>query len=240
MSTRIAGSIGRNSGIWSLLFAILAVSGCTATAAEPAGAPVADPAALAEELAAATTPESPRQATFSWTLDEAGSRVSGRGVIRYHAPERIRLDLFGPRGETYLIAALVGDEFRLPPTAREFELPPPALLWGALGVFRPDADAVLEGATIRDDTAVLEYVSPTGHRHRFTATGTRLVAVERFSPSGVLEESVRPAYSDAGEIARATYVDRRTFRELVLETESNRAVESFPETIWNPGVAGSP
>ena len=85
----------------ALVGAGLAVlAGCTpppAPVAGPApepGQPAADPAPLAAELQRATLPASARQVNFGWELDEAGSRFRGRGVARFRAPDRFRLDLF--------------------------------------------------------------------------------------------------------------------------------------------------
>lgn len=233
MAPAVAAALGAAS---------LLAGACAPAAAPGAGAPVADPDSLEAAILAAAVPSSPRQVTFGWRLDEAGSTVRGRGVVRYRAPDRIRLDLFGPRGETYLIAALVEDEFRLPPgAAGGFELPSPALLWAALGVVQPPAGAVLQSAATGSGTATLTYATGGDERHSITVLlgGPRpLVSrVERIGPSGVLE-SVRIEYSDDNRPARTVYVDRRTYRELVLERESARDVESFPESIWRPDAPG--
>jgi hypothetical protein len=228
------------AGTAGLLLA-LASTGCAPAAGISPGTPVGDPDSLALAIRAATTPSAPRQTTFGWSLDEAGSVVRGRGVVRHVAPDRIRLDLFGPRGETYLIAALVEDEFRIPASAAgAFELPSQALLWGALGVVRPPSGATLDAATTRGAQSILRYARPDGEVHAFTLTAgeaPRLVRLERIGPSGVLE-SVRVEYTDAGVPSRTTYVDRRNYRELVLVTESSRTVDSFPAEIWRPDGAG--
>lgn len=230
------------------LLIALATAACAppsaSSPAAPAGAPVADADSLVREVLAATTPGSPRQATFTWRMDEAGSVVQGRGAIRYVAPDRMRVDLFGPRGETYLTAALVDGEFRLPPTAaRGVELPSPVLLWGALGVLAPPRGAELRSATATDTTASLVYQAPDGESFRFDvdlAVAPRLRAVERSGRSGVLE-TVRVEHTAEHQPSRTTYLDRSTYRELVLETESIRDVASFPESIWRPdGTPGGP
>lgn len=205
------------------------------------GAPIANPDSAASSVLAATRPATPRQTTFRWRLDEAGSVVRGEGVVRYQ-PDHIRLDLFGPRGETYLIAALVDEEFRLPPAAAgAFELPSQGLLWGALGVVHPPSDATLAGVTEGPDGLILRYAGGDGTEHRFHVTAgapVRLTRVERFDESGVIE-TVRVEYSADGLPARTTYVDRRSYRELVLETESSRDVASFPPGIWRPDAPGA-
>ena len=219
----------------------LTLAGCAARSAEPVGAPVADPAARAAQVArfeAETGPATPRRAAFTWTLEEAGSRVGGSGVVRFVAPERLRLDLFGPRGETYLAAALVGEEFRLPPAAaRGVDLPSPALLWAALGVFSAPPGSSLASATAADSAAGLEYRSGEERydfRGRETERGLRLTQVERIGPSGVLE-SVRLEYGPDGMLRRTRYRDWSAYRDLVFELEDVDDVEPFPEGIWSPG-----
>lgn len=216
-----------------------ALAGCgSARAPQPVGPPVADPAAQVARFERETVPASPRQASFGWTLEEAGSRVGGRGVVRYVAPDRLRLDLFGPRGETYLAAALVGDEFRVPPAATEgVRLPSPALLWAALGVFRAPPGGSLSSATAGEGAAALLYEAG-GDRFDFRAADVggalRLDRVERIGPSGVLE-TVRLEYGPDGRLGATRYRDWSAYRDLVFELESVEDVESFPDAIWTPG-----
>lgn len=222
-----------------LLAALVAGPGCASAAppAIPAGPPAADPAAVESRLIRATTPGSPRQIGFTWELDEAGSRVRGRGVVRAEAPERLRLDLFGPRGETYLAAALVGEQFRVPPAvASRFALPSPSLLWGAMGVVRPPAGATLAGATTSDTTASLSYRTGAGETVEFGVRGDRLQTVRRVGGSGALE-SLALTYSAAGALQRAEYRDWGAYRTLVLNIESNDEASRFPEETWLPGAA---
>jgi hypothetical protein len=208
---------------------------------EPAGEPVPDPHGFAAAVQQATTPATPLQANFQWTLDEAGSRVSGRGVVRYIAPDRQRLDLFGPRGETYLAAALVGEEFRLPPAATQgIDLPSPALLWAALGVIRPPVAAPLAAASMLDSMAVLRYDLGGDEQLEFRAAhsggATRLLQVERRGRRGVLE-TIRLEYTPEGTLTRTRYRDWSAYRDLVFETESIRQAASFPDDIWRPDAA---
>jgi hypothetical protein len=222
----------------ALAIGVLFLWGCAPRATVPAGEPVADPAAVAEPLVRTTTTAPPRQAAFQWTLDEGGSRVQGRGVVRYQTPERIRLDLFGPRNETYLSAALVGEQFRLPPNATAgVPLPSPALLWGGLGAIRPPTGARLEGATAGEGATVLRYAAPGDEVYRYRVSGggegARLLELERIGRSGVLE-SVTLDWSAAGELRRARYRNPGEFRELTLDVQSIKDVESFPESTWHP------
>jgi hypothetical protein len=222
----------------ALLLAPAALAGCAAAAAAPAGAPVADPAAAAASLVRATTPPRPQRVTFTWTLNEGGSRVSGRGVVRVEAPERIRLDLFGPRNETYLAAALVGDMYRMPATVTaQVALPSPAILWGGLGVIRPPAGAQLLGAVSTDSSSALRYRAQDATVYQYETVGgaasPRLSMVERSGSGGRLE-TVRLTRDAAGKLTRAEYRNWAAFRELTLDFQEAQDVASFPADTWQP------
>jgi hypothetical protein len=217
----------------------IAGAGCASHGVTPVGQPVPDAAALEASLRAATVPESPRQATFSWSFDEAGSTVRGRGVVRYVAPHRLRLDLFGARGETYLAAALDGDEFRLPPNAvGSIPLPSPSLLWSALGVLRPPTGADLDRAARDGPSIWLTYLLGNGQVVRFRVEEGPHPRVTRseLSEGGTIIETVEIAYGTDGNVQRAVYQDRKAYRELVLETEGLQEVAEFPESVWRPDV----
>jgi hypothetical protein len=222
----------------AFLLAPASVVGCAGGVPAPVGAPIADPAVVVGEVTRSTTPTAPQRAAFGWTLDESGTRVRGRGVARYQAPDRLRLDLFGPRGETYLAAALVGDSFRIPPGASaQVPLPSPALLWGALGVVAPPAGATLVSATEADESLMLRYETGDGQLFQFRVTRGadrhRLRSVERLGRTGVLE-SVQLAYGTSGALEQARYRDWAAVRDLILNVESITDVASFPSDIWNP------
>lgn len=215
------------------------VFGCAAArAGAPPGEPVADPGELVRSLQRSTRPTSPQQVTFAWTLDEAGSRVRGRGVVRYEAPERLRLDLFGPRGESYLSAALVGEEFRMPPAAAQgVALPSPSLLWAALGVFRVPPGAELTSATAGATESALRYELGDRQRLEFRAASVGdellLTRVERAGPTGVVE-TLQLEREPSGRLSRTRYRDLSAYRDLIFEIEEARDVSSFPAEIWRP------
>ena len=111
--------------------------------------------ALESAATAATEPKQRLRIVFDWTLQERDAKFSGSGAIRAESPYHVRLDLFGPRGEGYLSAALVDWDLRLPPGAPQDLLPPPAMLWSVFGVFRPPQGAQLVSTKTgdRDDRA---------------------------------------------------------------------------------------
>lgn len=204
-----------------------------APAPAPPAAPAApDPAALAAETARGTVPAGPRQIGFGWQLDEAGARFQGRGVARLVAPSRFRLDLFGPRGETYLAAALVDGEARVPPAlAERFSLPSPALLWGAVGVIAPPGDARLLAAEREGAGTTLRY-QLGGDVLEYRTRDGRLQTVRRSSRGGVAE-SIDLEYNAQG-LASARYRDWAAYRTLNLTLESATDVSTFPDATWTP------
>jgi hypothetical protein len=232
--------IGRAFLLPLLLPTLFACS--TGQLAAPVGNPVPDPALFAANVRDGSIPAAPLQITFGWTLDEAGSRVSGRGVVRLEAPERSRLDLFGPRGETYLTAALVDGEYRLPRGAvGAVALPSASLLWSAAGVVQPPSTATLTDATEADGNAELRYAAPGGelfvYRLSASSDGAYLLdRLERAGTQGVLE-TVTLERDTAGTIVRTRYRDWTAFRDLVLEVESVREAAAFPSNIWSPDAA---
>lgn len=218
------------------------LTGCAATGVvQQSGEPVANPSDFVGELRAATIPSTPQRITFGWTLDEGGARVRGRGVVRFEAPERIRLDLFGPRGETYLAAALVDGRYRFPSAAAPpIQLPSPALLWAALGVLQPPSGAILGSAATEQGRADVRFADAAGELFIYSfAVDTNeqyhLTKVERAGSRGVLE-TVTIERETSGAIATTGYRDWTAFRDLTLTVEEVRNESSFPATIWRPGA----
>lgn len=193
-----------------------------------------DPA-VAERAIAATAPDRPLRVVFDWTILEAGgARFTGSGAARMEPPYRARLDLFGPRGDGYLSAALVGTDLRLPRSAPGVALPPPAMMWAVLGVVAPPADAVLVGTRVNPDRTEL-YYDVDESRLRYTLMGGRLTAA-RWDGRGrrmavALTGSVEP-----GLPASAFFRDASAGTELKLNLEQVDEVEPHPPEIWTPGA----
>jgi len=201
-------------------------------------AAAASPDSIAEALRRATLPSSPRQMQFGWSLDEAGSRFNGRGVARFAAPDRFRLDLFGPRGETVLAAALVNETPRIPAAVAErFKLPSPALLWAAVGVVRPPSSARLAAATDEGGRVTLRYDLGGDGTLEYRAQGGRLQSVRRLRGGGV-QESVDLERAADGSLKAARYRDQAAYRSLNLTLESSTDVASFADDVWSPPGTG--
>lgn len=223
--------------VWTAMAVAVMTAACAGGSAAPAGEPLPDPGAAAAEITAATVPTERRQINFDWTLDEAGSRVRGRGVVRLQSPDRLRLDLFGPRNETYLAAALVGYDARLPPGTRtDVAIPSPALLWAGLGTVRPPQNATLRDAASTGAGTVLRYSAGADEIYEYTVSvggEIRLQQLQRLGSRGPVE-TVRLDWSDTGELRRATYRDWSAYRDLTLDIQSSVAAEPFPDAIWTP------
>ena len=231
------------AGLFVALLAACTAASASAGTPAPAPAPAAgsaspaaavDPDSIAEALRRGSIPSSPKQAQFGWALDEAGSRFSGRGVARYQAPERFRLDLFGPRGETYLAAALVGETPRVPPQVTErFRLPSPALLWAAVGVVRPPSGARLASATDEGGRVTVRYDLGADGTLEYRARGGRLESLRRLRGSAV-QESLELERAADGAIRSARYRDWIALRNLNLTLESSTDAASFADDVWSP------
>jgi hypothetical protein len=197
--------------------------------------PVADPQTTARRLSDDTGLEGPLRIVFGWELNDAGQRVGGRGVARVEPPYKARLDLFLGNGETVISAALVEGDLRLPPGAPDDILPPPDLMWGALGIFRPVGDAQLVGADQLEGEAVrLRYRHDDGREVRYQVEDGVLTVLELLQEGRVVQRvDVAPERVERYPV-EATYRHLGEFRELKLVRESLSVVDPFDPEIWDP------
>ena len=214
---------------------LLLLTGCAPAAVQaPADGPPQPQ--LAQQLVDSSALERPLRLVFSWNYTEENARFSGRGATRVEPPYKARLDLFGPRGETYLSAAAVDDELRLPagmaPGLRAM-VPPIALLWTALSVLRAPEGATLASTQHRGDTLIVAYTRDQ-ERWSFRAVGGRLQYAEWTGPQSG-RKTVELRGSAAHNLpAVAVYRDWPAFRELTLTLDQVNEVASFPEDTWHP------
>ena len=85
--------------------ALLILLGCGPAAVQSPTPQTPPQPELAQQLVDSTALRRPLHLVFSWNFTEENARFSGQGATRVEPPYRARLDLFGPRGETYLAAA---------------------------------------------------------------------------------------------------------------------------------------
>lgn len=190
---------------------------------------------LAEE---ATRIDRPVQLTFAWRASEPDFRGWGIGVARLEPPDKARLDLFLDNGEAAAIAALVGDDLRVPAALPLELVPPPALLWAALGVFRPGAGAVAIEGRRADAAAELRFGLPGGDLLRFRMRGGGVAEAAVLRDGAEVERVVVTGSGEGSSYpAETTYRNLRDYRELKMTLESFEHVDPFPPHIWNPGGA---
>ena len=197
---------------------LAALAGCVPRLGALQGAPV--PA----RFPAATLGAHHRRLVFTWELNEASLVSRGEGAARIAPPDSVRLDFFLAGGMGSGAAALVGNDLRLPggDAAARF-VPPPALLWAALGRLAlpsfPDTAARLDGAVLRADLG-----RPV--RWRVTFEGGFLRRVERVRGGRVLAWVSR---TPDGHIRYHDESDRRTL-DLVITTSVDTG--PFDATLW--------
>lgn len=198
-------------------------------------APVSDAIGTASVLQNQTSLENPIRILFAWELNDAGVGVRGRGVARVAPPYRARLDLFLNNGELVIRAALVDGELRLPVGAPDDILPPPDLMWGTLGVFRPESGAKLVGGDRLDDGLIrLRYRYEDGTELHYATEDGVLRKLEMLSDGDVVQWVEVDRDGDTRYPARATYRNLADFRELKIIRQELDLVEAYPVDIWDP------
>jgi hypothetical protein len=218
---------GRRARMAAVALAVM-VGGAAGCATVPGDGP-ADPAAEARAVAA-TAPQQPMQVFFDWNMSDRDARFNGRGVLRVDRGYRARVDLFGPRGETLTAGVIEGEQMRVVPAGSEALLPPPAMLWSALGVFRAPADAVLAGTTTIEDGFVLGYArGDTRWTFRFEDDALRSAEwVEGRARRTVVLSCTAPH----GVPQQAVFRDWTEFRELTLRVTDVEQRTGFDRDVW--------
>lgn len=231
---RVAGAGGRAYLRWLRLVAVLSavsaaavLGACTTLPGNGGGPP--DPAA-AQAAEEATRPAQRLHVIFSWDLRDRDARFNGQGVLRLDRGYRGRVDLFGPRGETLSAAIIEGEQMRVVPAGSEALLPPPALLWSTLGVFRPPLDAPLTGTTRADGRMTLDYVRDDA-RWRFRFEDDLLRGTEWTARGGRRTVELTGTAS-FGLPAQAAFRDWTEFRELTLRVTNVEESPAFTADVW--------
>jgi hypothetical protein len=217
---------------------LLAWLACACASTPPAGPPLppSEGAAIATALEAATRIPEPTRIRFQWAISEQGRQARGEGLTRTEPPYRARLDLFLGDGTTVGQATLLDGSLHKPEGMPEDVIPPPDLLWAALGVFRPGRESVLSAARRREDGVVeLRYAVAGGQELRYVVSGERILEAALLEDGDAVHE-VRLDPGDAGVYPReATYRNLAAYRELKLTTRTIESVPPFPADIWLPG-----
>jgi len=212
------------------------VGGCASAPPPPPPEPVLDVEQASLRAIGATQLEAPARIIFDWEAREPGRRFRGRGVARVEPRYRARLDLFRESLETVARAALVEGELRVAQDVSEDILPPPRLLWAAIGVVRPGTGYALLGAERLEEGGVrIRYGYPGDEELRYTVQGDRLRRVALLRGDDVVETVELDVDPASRFPSSAVYRHLGDFRELRIERDSVELVEPFPPDIWSPG-----
>jgi hypothetical protein len=128
----------------------------------------------------------------------------------------------------------VDDQLRTTEGLPDGAIPPPALLWATLGVFRPGPESALESARHVGDATELRYTSAGGRELRYRVRGQQLQRAELREGGSVVHQVVLEPGQGARYPKEATYQNRAEFRELKLTTTSIEDADAFPADIWFP------
>jgi hypothetical protein len=199
--------------------AVLLAAGC-APRVRPLGAPT--PLAVVPR---AELPPERQRLDFRWEYRDGDVLARGEGVARVAPPDSVRLDLFVDGGLGGGTAVVVGNDVFTPAgDGVERFIPPPALLWGALGrlAVPPAADTVarVDGTVLRADIG-------RGESWRATFDGQRLTRVEHVDRGRLVEWVSRQA---DGAVRYERPLARRSLSLNITRTQ--RAPE-FDAAIWN-------
>jgi hypothetical protein len=232
----LESSVGRRLAPLYAFALSAALGGCAPSPPPAQPIPAVDARQLVRSLRERTALDAPAFVVFAWQLNESGTHMKGRGVARIEPPYKARLDLFLGNGETAVRAALVDGDLRLPHDAPSDILPPPDLMWGVLGVFRPDTDAALVGAERADGGTIrLRYRYQDGRELDFQVAGGRVRGLDLRDEGGHVAQHVELGLDGANRYPKeATYRNLSAFRELKLTRESVEHVAPYPPETWNP------
>jgi len=209
---------------------VLAWAACSRSSPPNPPSPSSIDPALEAAAVERTRVDEPMEILFDWNLRERDARFSGEGVARIE-PDRARVDLFGPRGEGYLSAVLDGFQLKLSLGVESVPLPPPALFWSVLGVFRVPPGATLARAEQKDANTTLEYAA-SGDAWRFQLDNGALQHAE-WTGSSAGRRTVELSRNANAELpSGALYRDWPAFLELRLTPKQVRKVNGFPAEIW--------
>jgi hypothetical protein len=203
----------------------LTVGGAAALLACTPKAPALRGEVVPSRLPRAELPELRRKVVFQWRYSDRNYRAQGEGVARVSAPDSVRLDFFLDRGMGGGHAVLIGEELRAPNADMVRNvLPPPALLWAALGRLSigalPDTVARLAGDTLFVETGR----SP---RWRATFVGDSLRGLMLID-GGRIGQNVR--HDGSGGVR---FRDPRLGRDLRLTiVRVDTVAEGFDASIW--------
>jgi hypothetical protein len=203
---------------------LLILSLCTTVSCAPRLRPLEGAPAPVIRLPSTGIPVGHTKVVFDWDLDDTDIKARGDGVARTSHPDSARLDFFVAGGMGSGAAVLIGSELRAPgPELMRRVVPPPALLWAALGKLAIPAErdtvARVDGGLLRADIG-----RPV--RWRVSFRGDTLVRLERVDGDRVIE------WVDRTSPSRVRYRHETARRQLTLSIASMEKASPFDASIW--------
>lgn len=198
--------------------ALLLAAGCA-----PAASPLSGAAAPSVSLPRAELPPGHRRIVFNWEFQENESIARGEGVVRVAPPDSARLDLFLAGGFGSGAAILIDDRLYAPIPEGRRMIPPPTLLWAALGRLSvpPAADT-----SVRVDGSVIRADIGRDPVWRVEFAGPRLNRLDRIIEGRVTDFVVR----GTDELRYEGFSPRR---KLTLRITRDESSPPFDAAIWS-------
>lgn len=181
--------------------------------------------------------DAPQRMRVSWQYRDDTFGTRGEGVVRLLPPDRARLDLFTANGYGSGMALLDGDSLFVPGIDRIGRfLPPPPLLWGALGRLKlpatTDTLLRLDGDTVRADlTESAPRTDQAPRIWRVHFAGREVARLERIERRRVVEWMTRTR--DTAGTVQVEYVHATGRRRLSLTVDEILTIpDGFDAAIW--------
>jgi hypothetical protein len=201
-----------------IIVGLSVIAGCAPKVTPLQGAPTPDRA-----LPSLPMPGVHRRVSFKWDYEEQSLLTHGEGAIRAASPDSARVDLFLTGGIFVGYAILIGDSLRGPRIDQiRRVLPPPAMLWAALGRLSipplPDTVVRADGDNIQ-----AEIGRPAAWR--VTIKGTRIMQLARLNGGRIAEVVTR---DDGGRLLYEVPGRRKLWLGIIRDEE----VQPFDAAIW--------
>jgi hypothetical protein len=199
------------------------------TACAPRARPLSGEAVPASRVPSARLEPGHHRVVFRWKFEDGTVTARGEGVARVAPPDSARLDFFLDGGLGGGYAIVLGDAISTPNDAQARRyLPPPSLLWAALGRLAvpasPDTTARVDGGVLRADI---------GHDPAWRATfddAGRHRRLERLEGGRIREWVAREL--GTGGSGEVRYENAGAHRVLTLSIQRTLPDSEFDEAIW--------
>ena len=205
-------------GRFVIAFVLAGIAGgCAPRVAPLKGAPAPNRA-----LPNIPLPGTHRRIVFRWDYEENSILAHGEGSIRASAPDSARVDLFLNGGIAVGHAILIGDSLRGNVDQIRRVLPPPPMLWAALGRLVVPA---LPDTVINVDSTTLQADIGRPATWRVTIKGSRLMQLARLNGGRIAEVVTR---DDGGRLLYEVPGRRKLWLGIIRDEE----VPAFDAAIF--------